>query len=571
MSYEVLARKWRPARFEEVVGQEHVTTTLKNAISSGRIAHAYLFVGPRGVGKTSIARILAKALNCADGPTISPCGKCDSCGEIVDSRSLDVIEIDGASNNSVDQIRELRDTVRYMPARGPFKIYIIDEVHMLSTQAFNALLKTLEEPPAHVKFLFATTEPQKILATILSRCQRFDLRRIPVPMIIQRLTEIAGDEGVQVSDDAMLAIARGSEGGLRDAESALDQLISFKGKTIGEEDVLSVFGLVSRSALEDLAEAILKGDMAGVIGLVGALDGSGKDMQRLVLDLLAHFRNLLVCRFARESATALDIAESQLDTLCRQAAMAAPERLLGISDILVETDGRLRYSLSKRTLLETALIRCARAASAVSIEEILQQLNKLKKGDISISGASSAASVVPASGGDPASSAIAPQEQVKKPGESAEVGDEVGILKKRWHELVDRVAKVAPLARSALLDSSPVSVTGDKLVIGFDPEFAEHCEVMKSPRNLKAFRLAIRDVLNRDLEPELRILNKSEAAVLPADVPAVASQRSAENDSRVPEKKRTRPTAGAIKEWMQNEAVRKTLEAFDGEIIDVRE
>ncbi len=570
MSYEVLARKWRPARFEEVVGQEHVTTTLKNAISSGRIAHAYLFVGPRGVGKTSIARILAKALNCADGPTVTPCGKCDSCKEIVDSRSLDVIEIDGASNNSVDQVRELRDTVRYMPARGPFKIYVIDEVHMLSTQAFNALLKTLEEPPSHVKFLFATTEPQKILATILSRCQRFDLRRIPVPMIIQRLTEIAKDEDVAVSDDALLAIARGSEGGLRDAESALDQLISFKGQAITEDDVLSVFGLVSRSALEDLADAILRGDMAAVIGLVGALDSAGKDMQRLVLDLLSHFRNLLVCSCARDSAIELDIAESQLDTLCRQAEMAAPERLIGISDILVETDGRLRYSLSKRTLLETALIRCARAASAVSIEEILQQLNKLKKSGTPIGRSASAERSIPAVSTAPEASSTPAAAEVSNSEEPVEAGDEVGMLKTRWHEIVERVSRVAPLARSALLDSCPVSVSDDTLVIGFDPEFAEHYEVMKSARNMKAFRLALRDVLKRDIEPELRILKKSEAVVLPADVPATP-QQAHDDDSPVAEKKSARATAGAIKEWMQNDTVRKTLEAFDGEIVDVRE
>ena len=253
MSYEVLARKWRPQQFDDVVGQDHVTQTLKNAITSERIAHAYLFVGPRGIGKTSVARIFAKALNCEEGPTETPCDKCDSCREIATGTNLDVIEIDGASNNSVDQIRDLRETVKYAPNHGTFKVYIIDEVHMLSNAAFNALLKTLEEPPPHVKFIFATTEPEKILATIVSRCQRFDLRRIPVGLIIDRLKGIAEAEGITIDDDALLAVARGAEGGMRDAQSALDQLISFCGKSIKEENVLSVFGLVAREKLEGLA------------------------------------------------------------------------------------------------------------------------------------------------------------------------------------------------------------------------------------------------------------------------------------------------------------------------------
>ena len=238
MAYEVLARKWRPQQFDDVVGQEHVTQTLKNAITSERVAHAYLFVGPRGVGKTSTARIFAKALNCEKGPTATPCDKCDSCREITAGNSLDVLEIDAASNTGVDNVRDLRENVRYAPARGPFKIYIIDEVHMLSVAAFNALLKTLEEPPAHVKFIFATTEPQKVPATILSRCQRFDLRRISMSDIVERLSEIAEAEKIEIDEDALLAIARGAEGGLRDAESALDQFIAFRGKTSAKKTSL---------------------------------------------------------------------------------------------------------------------------------------------------------------------------------------------------------------------------------------------------------------------------------------------------------------------------------------------
>src|SRR5208283_782247 len=249
MSYQVIARKYRPQRFAEVVGQEHVTQTLANAIEQNRIAHAYLFCGPRGTGKTTIARIFAKCLNCTGGPKIDFDEKDSQCIEITEGRSLDVLEIDGASNNGVEQVRELRETCKYAPANSPFKIYIIDEVHMLTTQAFNALLKTLEEPPAHVKFFFATTEPQKVLPTILSRCQRFDLRRIPASLIVKHLKAIAKKEKVSVDDEALAAIARGAEGGLRDAESALDQLIAFCGNKIAESDVLSVFGLVAHDQI----------------------------------------------------------------------------------------------------------------------------------------------------------------------------------------------------------------------------------------------------------------------------------------------------------------------------------
>src|SRR5262249_54537184 len=249
MSYQVIARKYRPQRFADVVGQEHVTQTLGNAIAQNRIAHAYLFVGPRGTGKTTIARIFAKCLNCTNGPKVDFSDDDPRCKEITEGRSIDVLEIDGASNNGVEQVRELRETIKYAPASAKFKIYIIDEVHMLSVAAFNALLKTLEEPPAHAKFLFATTEAEKVLPTILSRCQRFDLRRIPSPLIVSHLERIAQQEHVTIDRAALHAIARGADGGLRDAESALDQLISFCGDTIREPDVLSMFGLTAQGQI----------------------------------------------------------------------------------------------------------------------------------------------------------------------------------------------------------------------------------------------------------------------------------------------------------------------------------
>lgn len=378
MAYEVLARKWRPKTFDDVVGQEHVTRTLRNAIETGRVAHAYLFVGPRGIGKTTLSRIFAKAINCQHPVGTEPCGTCDVCKSITDGSCLDVIEIDGASNNKVEDVHSILDQIQFAPVSCKYKVYIIDEVHMLTTSAFNALLKTLEEPPPHVKFIFATTEGDKVLPTIISRCQRFDLRRISTPDIVKRLRFICNAEKITITDDALLAIARGAQGGMRDALSALDQLISFKGDSLSEEDVLAVFGLISRKSLEELAAAILKGDMATILKMVDLFDSAGKDLRRMTVELMGYFRNLLVYQYVGDKMSGLEATPEQIEGFAQQAKLADSSRVLQIAEHLAKLEGQLRFALSVRTLIEMALIRCGRIASAVSLDEVLRKLNAFR-------------------------------------------------------------------------------------------------------------------------------------------------------------------------------------------------
>lgn len=390
MSYQVFARKYRPQTFDDLVGQGHVSKTLKNAVEQNRLAHAYLFVGPRGVGKTSTARILAKSLNCVKGPTVTPCGVCDNCQEIAAGNSLDVIEIDGASNNSVEDVRELRDNVRYAPAKGRYKIYLIDEVHMLSSAAFNALLKTLEEPPAHVKFIFATTEPQKVLPTILSRCQRFDLHRIPANLIAQHLQFIADKEKFSLESAAANAIARGAEGGLRDAESMLDQLVAFCGEKIAESDVLNVFGFTSQQTVAELTDKILRGVTAEAVQLLHNQCESGKDMMKLMSDLIAYLRDLLVYK-VKPDALSDDVDPDVQKSLAAQAELIETDRLLELIDGFAEAEGRMKWAPNKKLYFEVALIKAIQTLSQVTLNEVIENLNALRDGKPPVAGSASSA------------------------------------------------------------------------------------------------------------------------------------------------------------------------------------
>ncbi len=574
MSYQVIARKYRPQRFEDVVGQEHVTQTLANAIAQKRIAHAYLFVGPRGTGKTTIARIFAKCLNCTNGPRADFPEDDPKAGEIADGRSMDVMEIDGASNRGIDEVRALRETAQYVPASSRFKIYIIDEVHMLTKEAFNALLKTLEEPPPHVKFMFATTEPEKVLPTILSRCQRFDLRRIPAALIVKHLAHIAKKEEVKIDPAALHAIARGADGGMRDAESTLDQLISFCGREITEPDVLSMFGLASQSQILALADAVLSGETEKALRELNDLARQGKDLGRLVSELLGHFRNLLIYQVSRGDLNLIEVSEAEGAALKEQAARIASDALTRIMEVLTDCEGRLRDTASKKILIEVTLLKMIEARHALSIDAVLKQVQQLRAEAAAGAPAAAApgrpapappAKAAPASRlGVPASAGSTPQSVA--PATTAGETD----LEQLWDKLKEAVRLASPFLHSYLTEAHPVSFAKNVLTIGFDEEFAAHIPLVDHSKNhtliqTKLAELGHPQVHVKFIQAEAPPNRKSAPAATPAPAPAPTPAKAAAAE---PAKKE--PASFDKDDFKNDPLIQKALEVFKGQIVDVR-
>ena len=592
MSYQVIARKYRPQRFADVVGQEHVTQTLGNAITQNRIAHAYLFCGPRGTGKTTVARIFAKCLNCTGGPKVDFPEDDPRCREITEGRSLDVLEIDGASNNGVEQVRELRETCKYAPASAKFKIYIIDEVHMLSTAAFNALLKTLEEPPAHVKFMFATTDPEKVLPTILSRCQRFDLRRIPAALIVQHLAHIARQENVKIDDVALYAIARGADGGMRDAESTLDQLISFCGEKIVESDVLSMFGLAARSQILSLAAAVLGGEVETALRELNSLAKGGKDLGRLLSDLLNHFRNLLIFQVSRGDLSLLEISEAEAVALREQTSGIDANALTRVMEVFTDCEGRLRDAASKKILIEVSLLKAIEARRAVSIDTVLERLQELRGArgvNISLSPvptATAAASPRARAIEAPASARphVDPLAAVE-PSEAPTLGEqppapaganEDSSLERLWSNVVDAVGRASPFTRSYLLEAHPVSLVKNLFTIGFDPEFADHLGLVDNSKNRTLIQTKLQELGHAGVQikfvqaraPEHRTRPPAAEAPQLAPLPNPAMRLPAAEKKRPAEK--TAPGKLDPEEFKNDPLIKHALEIFKAQIVEVR-
>ena len=574
MSYQVIARKYRPQRFADVIGQEHVTETLANAIEQKRIAHAHLFCGPRGTGKTTIARIFAKCLNCTGGPKVNFDDKDFHVQEITEGRSLDVLEIDGASNNGVEQVRELRETCKYAPANSQFKIYIIDEVHMLSTAAFNALLKTLEEPPAHVKFMFATTDPERVLPTILSRCQRFDLRRIPAALITKHLAEIAKKEKVKIDAPALFAIARGADGGMRDAESTLDQLISFCGDKIEEADVLSMFGLAAESQILGLSKAVLAGEIQTALTQLNQLAQGGKDLGRLLSDLLNHFRNLLIFQISRGDLNLLEVSENEIAALKEQSAIVHSDALMRILDTFAQAELNLRDAASKKIFLEVALLKAIEARNAVPIDSVLKQLNQLR--GQGAAGSSPAPTPTTASAGHHAAHSLSPpKEQAAALRETPPPSADLSEL---WGKLVENVGRVSPFIRTYLLEAHPVSLEKNLLTIGFDPEFEDHLGLVDNSRNHTVLQTKLAELGH----PNCQI--KFILAEAPANRPEIPKSISPEKPvasevknsapssepSRTPAAKEKAPVPFNKNDFKNDPLIQKALEIFKGQIVEVR-
>ncbi len=606
MAYQVIARKYRPQRFSDVVGQEHVTQTLANAISQNRIAHAYLFCGPRGTGKTTVARIFAKCLNCTGGPKVDFDDNDSRCIEITEGRSIDVLEIDGASNNGVEQVRELRETVKYAPASSKFKIYIIDEVHMLSTAAFNALLKTLEEPPEHVKFMFATTDPEKVLPTILSRCQRFDLRRIPVSLITEHLGLIAKKENVQIDAEALHAVARGADGGMRDAESALDQLISFCGSKIVESDVLSMFGLTARSQVMALAAAVLKGEAETTLRELGELSKHGKDLGRLLSDLLNHFRNLLIYQVSSGDLKMLEVSETEAAGLKDQSSQADAEILTRIMEVLTDAEGKLRDAASKKIFIEVTLLKAIQARNATSIDTVLKQLQQLR----SEGGGSrppAVPSTAPAQDRPPEATrtaivspsvAAAAKAEAKPPPpplpatEPSAAGEQPflaapsnGDLVSLWHNLLEAVGRASPFTRNYLIEAHPVSLAKNVFTIGFDPEFSDHIELINNQKTHAILQTKLSELGHPGTQIKI-IKAEAPEGWNRAKVAAPATPQSAPAPDHPPSPagapqplpvaaapvKREKPGSITLsaEEFKNDPLIKKALEIFKGRIVEVR-
>jgi DNA polymerase-3 subunit gamma/tau len=537
MSHVSFYRKWRPKTFEEIIGQERVTRTLQNAIRTNRVVHAYLFAGHRGTGKTTTARILAKALNCVQGPTPTPDNVCPNCEAISGGYSVDVIEIDAASNRGIEEIRELRDRIRLSPTEGRYKVYIIDEAHMLTTEAANALLKTLEEPPAHAILILVTTEPHRLPATILSRCQRFDFRRVSQKEIIARLKHIAAGEGFTIDDRALALIAGNADGSVRDAESVLDQVTAFAAGPITSRDVVTVLGVVEEQTALGFADAVIARDVAGCLALVSRVVDEGKDLRQVMRTLTDHFRDLLVVKTGQRDADLIDTTEGRLAALATQAEQTSIEDVLRVLNILSGTESEARWSPQPRLLLEIALIRLCRPEMDPTVEGLRARVQAIEHRLGGAPAPAPPASTPPTPAKPPEAVRRRPpqprpagQEDVKAevtvaPGGAVATADvePAGVpvmviedVRRQWGRVLEEVKRTKMFCHALLIEGMPLRLEGSVLVIGLRTGYNFHAENLHRPENRSVVEGAVERIFQRRLRLQCTIYDGPSPAVEPA-------------------------------------------------------
>ena len=544
MSYLVLARKWRPMTFEEVIGQKHVVMTIQNAIKSNRLANAYLFAGPRGVGKTTVARILAKAVNCENGPTPTPCNECAYCLDITQGRSLDVLEIDGASNRGIDEVRNLRENIKYAPSRGKHKIYIIDEVHMLTDPAFNALLKTLEEPPKNVMFIFATTEPHKILPTILSRCQRFDFKRITHTEIMDHLKSMSEKESIKIEAEALHLIATKSDGSMRDAQSLLDQAVSFSGEEITSKEVAELLGVIDQEIFFRTTQLLSNKDRKAGLALIDEIFKNGYDLNEYLVGLNEHLRNMLLVK-ATQSVDLLETSDSITDKYRSCAEEFSEQDLLRLINIISETEYLIKRSSNRRLTLEITLMKLINMSFAKEIDVLLTEIGGLKS-QISNAGLGAPA-IVTEHKPPPEKKNDNPDRVAEKVTNKVEKNSKkvrLEEIQERWSEIVDEVKKIKIAMGSFLNEGVPTKIEDNTVVISFGSQNGFHMEnVMKNPR-------IIENMMNKLLQADLKI-------------------RCIKDSSLVTEEKAVDQGRDLVLEKLASQVsqVKTILEVFDVEII----